>query len=534
MTEIEIDSVSKRFEDHLKVEQNYRIILSGKFGVGKTYFLKKFFESKKSEYNAVFLYPVNYVVSSNEDIFELIKVDIIRQLFTTKEPKKKSTVSIVEKVALFASEKPHHFLKFITSSFKKIVPFLDKVDGVYDAINKLYSEYKIYEKELEGKFQIDEQKLEEFTDSFNDKVGNIFEENFITKTLNEKLIKVRGRNKKNVLVIDDLDRIDPEHIFRILNILSAHNNEFDSKNKFEFDHVLIVCDIENIKNIFYHKYGREVDFDGYIDKFYSTDIFFFTNNDAIKFYIESGLTTGVDDRGFTMFLQFILTSLVDADELSVRKIIKHKYNFVSNPFVLAKQEGLTPTNMYLSQDYIWMVNYKNLFVDSNDLPILIFFKLMTIIYGEFGEFYTRFKKLLAAASKSQSAYSGEDVKDLLQFLALQKHIATNSGDKLFFKLTYGEDLRRQRALVAIALPQVSIAAITYNIDLQWNQNNIYNGQASYFQNSKAVNPDRYQYLSNKPQTSVSAHEIFKAVDEIIIGCDEKGYLKRSGIVFKKL
>ena len=51
----------------------------------------------------------------------------------------------------------------------------------------------------------------------------------------QKFLEEIRNKKKNVLVIDDLDRIDPEHIFRILNILSVHNNHFDSENKFSFD-----------------------------------------------------------------------------------------------------------------------------------------------------------------------------------------------------------------------------------------------------------------------------------------------------------
>ena len=48
------------------------------------------------------------------------------------------------------------------------------------------------------------------------------------------------------LIIDDFERIDPEHIFRILNVFSSHM-EGDENNILGFDHVIIVGDIENIK-----------------------------------------------------------------------------------------------------------------------------------------------------------------------------------------------------------------------------------------------------------------------------------------------
>jgi hypothetical protein len=59
-------------------------------------------------------------------------------------------------------------------------------------------------------------------------------------------------------------------------ILSGSKNDLKD-NKFGFDRVILVCDIQNIRNIFKHRYEADVDFNGYIDKFYSTDIFHFQN-----------------------------------------------------------------------------------------------------------------------------------------------------------------------------------------------------------------------------------------------------------------
>jgi hypothetical protein len=40
-----------------------------------------------------------------------------------------------------------------------------------------------------------------------------------------------------------------------------------SRNKFNFDNIITVFHIENVKNIFHHLYGAKTDFDGYISKF---------------------------------------------------------------------------------------------------------------------------------------------------------------------------------------------------------------------------------------------------------------------------
>jgi hypothetical protein len=528
MKKINLDLVTQRFEDHLKIEDNYRIILSGKFGVGKTFFLKTFFESKSDQYNTIFINPINYVVSPNEDIFELIKVDIIKQLYTTPDlTKKQNRFTKAERIAMFASEKPQHFLKFVTSSFKKINPFVEIADDLYDGLEKLYSEYKQYEKNLEEKYKISEEKIAEFAASFSIKTGSIFEEDFITKAIKQKLVKLKGNKKKNVLIIDDLDRIDPEHVFRILNILSAHNNSFGTKNKFEFDHIIIVCDNENIKNIFYHKYGEAVDYDGYIDKFYSTDIFKYENDEALKFYLKSTFIVEQDSSGFIDLVLFILNILISKDKLTTRKIIKHRYNYEGGSFVLYEQSGLQEKNTTVK--YVGTI-FKNdfLFVSSEDLRILSFFKLISIIYGDFNDFYRDLEDLI----KIKTSKDREQFNQMFSFLALQSHISGNLGDKLFFKLSYGKNYRDEDVLQKLHWPVISLFSKTYQINLGWNESNPYDGSHSYFLKAQALDTDRHQHLGNKPKEFIDSSEILNGIKEIILQCNAKDYLSKIGIVLK--
>ena len=81
--EIRIDEPTSEFLKHL--ESNDRILFSGAFGIGKTFFLKHFFNSPKmkEKYNVFHLFPINYQIASNEDIFELIKYDILYHLLGT-------------------------------------------------------------------------------------------------------------------------------------------------------------------------------------------------------------------------------------------------------------------------------------------------------------------------------------------------------------------------------------------------------------------------------------------------------------------
>ncbi|MFN3567377.1 MAG: P-loop NTPase fold protein, partial [Caldimicrobium sp.] len=97
----------------------------------------------------------------------------------------------------------------------------------------------------------------------------------ISETIREKIKELkRKNNKKSILIIDDIDRLDPDHIFRILNsfniFLGLDKEETEvNKNFLGFDKIIFVGDIKNIQSIFHHKYGAEADFEGYIDRFYS-------------------------------------------------------------------------------------------------------------------------------------------------------------------------------------------------------------------------------------------------------------------------
>lgn len=129
----------------------------------------------------------------------------------------------------------------------------------------------------------DKENIEEFVEKLSIQKGSIYENDIITQLIRQIIDFIKEKKQKQVvLVIDDLDRIDPEHIFRILNILSAHDNFCESGlNKFGIDKTIIVCDMSNIRNIYKAKYGIDVDFNGYIDKFYSKEIYHFDNTENV-------------------------------------------------------------------------------------------------------------------------------------------------------------------------------------------------------------------------------------------------------------
>lgn len=327
---IDITSETERFKNHLDLPDNNQMIFSGIFGIGKTYFLKEFFKSNSDKFEMFLLSPVNYSISNNDDIIDYIKYDIAFELLSKNINYEKTDLS-----------------KILTAQFYLKDNFLDTMSLLAKGgskIGKTFSE--IYEnlkeitnniKEHNSESKIDEKKeLIDFLKELTTKEHSIYEENRITELISGLVEKLKENNKEIVLVIDDLDRLDPEHIFRILNVFACHFdlNNFN-ENKFGFHKIILVCDIENIRNLFHSKYGLEVDFSGYIDKFYSREIFIFDNKEIVSNSIDKILASIKIQDGYdhifnlkdnrrisTQNFKEILEDLINNDLLNLRTLLK--------------------------------------------------------------------------------------------------------------------------------------------------------------------------------------------------------------------
>lgn len=285
------DSIIMEFKEHLDLEINERILFTAPFGAGKSTFINDFEDQNQEGYRFIRLYPVNYAVSANEDIFELIKFDILYEL------REKYSGDLDFKKDDFSLRlRTYMFLRYKMDKKALVTNLLDLGGEICKPLGKLtsilwdtWNDFKNYSEEI----KIDELALiEEFFKENIETKGNPKEMNTFSLLIqelvcqlkekrlpedeNEEIEDVQQKNK-TVLVIDDLDRLDPDHIFRLFNIFSAHTHSISGENKFGFDKVVFVCDIENIRKIYAHKYGVGVDFSGYMDKFYSVKPFIYNN-----------------------------------------------------------------------------------------------------------------------------------------------------------------------------------------------------------------------------------------------------------------
>ena len=297
---IPVTSAIQDFKEHL--ECHSRTILSARYGDGKSYFLDAFMnnEGVKDEFQFIKLYPVNYQVLDNRDIFEVIKYDILMQMGL------QGMIDLSYKVssrdAFFYCMK-NHGLDLLESLFdiagsiegvsmvKAIGEIGKSTVGFVKEIKKAAKEYQEYKA---GDLAI----LDNYLDTA-DSIA-IYEEDLITKIIKDNLAAWRKNgngNKKVVLLLEDMDRIDPAHLFRVLNVFSAHldySYKFGIKpddslvgNKFGFDNVVMVIHYENLKSIFSHFYGPDTCFEGYIHKFADKGKFVYSlKAESVKYYFK--------------------------------------------------------------------------------------------------------------------------------------------------------------------------------------------------------------------------------------------------------
>lgn len=278
---IPIDKELEAFKEHLEV--NERTIFSAKFGDGKTYFLNEFKKKYSDEnkenadeiekYYFITLYPVNYSVAENQDIFEYIKRDILFQLAKDEKLNPIDFEAIAKSI-------------FTWENLKEVICFLISCMPKGEILNKILEKGENFAK----KYKEEQNTFQKYESWFTSQKGGIYEHDGYTELIIETLKYIKESGYKTALIIEDLDRIDPAHLFRILNVLGVHIDEHIYKgsintNKFGFDNIITVFDYNTTENIFHHFYGKDANYKGYINKFTSHQPFYYSINDVAHNYL---------------------------------------------------------------------------------------------------------------------------------------------------------------------------------------------------------------------------------------------------------
>ena len=320
--------------------ENNRCILSAPFGEGKSYFLNEFIKSQIEEYDFITIYPTNYQICDNRDVLEYIKRDILFGLIALDDTLINSfnstKLGILKKAILESKEGIAECIPDINASVCGI-DFTFSPGKVINTLSKIWES-------CEKLSDVDGNPYKEYLLSFDNEKGGIYELDAVTNLICSLVQTRQEGGRKMVLVVEDLDRIDPGHIFRILNVLSAHMtyiNGYDdgTKNKFNFDKVLLLCDYANIEKIYHHLYGEKTDFKGYISKFSAVRPFKYSIRDKIAKHIGCLIDEYVKD---SVVSDVLAESIVENTRTTANVLlenirnIKEQIRFASKQYKLVK------------------------------------------------------------------------------------------------------------------------------------------------------------------------------------------------------
>lgn len=353
---ITLDSIkiSGKLNDFAQyLETTDRIILSAKFGDGKTYLLNELRkdEAMQNKYEFFTIYPVNYSVAKNEDVFEYIKRDIIVQFYEKK---------LLEKIdlnALFGSE-------FTFDDLTSVVSFLLSCVPTGEFYNNVFKKF------LEKKEEYEEKKhtVDKYLSRFANAAGCIYEEDGYTKLIRRAIKWIsqdhslnggEWKAKKPVLIIEDLDRLDPKHLFRILNVVSAHIDDSNRPdivgNKFGFNNIVLVMDYDVTKHIFHHFYGEQACYEGYMSKFLSREPFRYSIKSIMIRDFEAQLGEKLGIHELLPHLQNFREKLAGSSLRDLYKLTQIDTDDYFNGFEYSYFGGSMPTSLPLFHLIIYMM-----------------------------------------------------------------------------------------------------------------------------------------------------------------------------------
>ncbi|HLX65912.1 MAG TPA: P-loop NTPase fold protein, partial [Puia sp.] len=353
------------------------------------------------------LSPLNYSIAATQDIIDYIKYDILLEFLHKGYVFEESDVDYLKSLPAFLKKNLLEVIKSLVHMIpevgKDVIESFEKLNGLKDS----------FLLQMEEDAKSDGDLLAEFMEKMEKRPGNPYVTDIVTRIIQHV---VNREDRTSILIIDDLDRLDPEHIFRILNVFSTHFGDQTSDgniNKYGFQKVILVCDFNNIRTLFHHRYGPEADFLGYIDKFYSTEVFHFDNKPAIISIIEkvfSSLYFTVSDQEQHYAQQHLLgdrilyeivTLLIEKGFLSLRNVLK----------LWRKTSDVIYKEVSFSKELSSIKGYQ--------IPIVMQLKLLVDLVGD----YVQLEKAFLQFEKAEIALKGFETAFgfLVVLLSYQEH-----------------------------------------------------------------------------------------------------------------
>ena len=223
------------------------------------------------------------------------------------------------------------------------------------------------------------------------------------------------KGKKPVLIIEDLDRLDPKHLFRILNVISAHMEDGNTPdkvgNKFGFHSIVLVMDYDVTKHIFHHFYGDGACYEGYMSKFLSREPFRYSIQHEMVMRVGAKLArvfglSHVLPLFETFKNKLLQSSIRDLSKLALldtNHYLKSSKCVIKNP--RAKKTITLSTSFPIFHLLVYMIEsgmtkeeIKQTFIDTEKSPLLegqtTLIEYLTLVYPIYRKFYQDLQRIM--------------------------------------------------------------------------------------------------------------------------------------------
>lgn len=322
----EIDALSYHLSD------NRNIVLSAPFGNGKSYLLDKFKQEKEDQYYFITIYPISYTIAENADILECIKRDILFQLMRDELITDHTDFNAVCG-SLFTAEN----MKVILDAFLQSADNSGILRGLSGIILNAKEKYEQKKTTVTKAFQWHQYHK-----------GGLYEDDLLTQIIRAG---IKASNKPSVLIIEDLDRVDPAHLFRLLNVFSSQSDRVYvkdkdcSSNKFGFDKTIYVLDYKQTERHYEHFYGNNTSYKGYMSKIMTSIPFAYSITDKARKELANYIYSEIGINQQSKLKDFLNQKI---SKLSVREIVeitqKDPRKFVKSDNYKIDDEDFSPVN----------------------------------------------------------------------------------------------------------------------------------------------------------------------------------------------
>ena len=217
--------------------------------------------------------------------------------------------------------------------------------------------------------------------------------------------------------IEDLDRLDPKHLFRTLNVISAHMEDGNTPdkigNKFGFNNIVLVMDYDVTKHIFHHFYGDGACYEGYMSKFLSREPFRYSIQQEMVKKIEEKLAKDLGlAYAFTIFETFrkklsqsSIRDLIKLAQLDTNLFLRSPKYVINLPqpnetITLSSSFTIFHLLVYMIESGMTKEEIKQTFIDTEKSPLLegqtTLIEYLTLVYPIYRKFYPGMRNIKVA------------------------------------------------------------------------------------------------------------------------------------------